>query len=304
MNGFKVIKSGFLTLIEDAGRFGFSAIGLTSSGVMDDYAYNCVNKLLENDKNTNVLEITFVGLKLQSTINTVICVCGADMGLKINGRERSLWKTLQIKKDDIIEFSKHISGQRVYLGVKGGFFVNKEFNSNSTTLREKIGGINGGKIVDGLFLPCAPDELELNNKLLKMLIPTYESSLTLRVILGYQEAYFSKEEKDKFFNSTYTITNQFDRMGCKLKGVSITPKFGGIISEAISFGAIQIPNNGQPIILLKERQTIGGYPKIGSVLPIDCFKLAQMRPNMKINFEEISLNKAQDILKKFYKIFK
>lgn len=304
MMGFNVIKSGFLTLLEDAGRFGFSDIGITTSGVMDDYAYRSVNRLLENNEDTNVLEITFVGLKLQSTLNSVICVCGADMGFKINAIEMPLWKTLRIKKDDIIEFTHHENGQRVYLGVKDGFIIKKEFNSNATTLREKIGGVNGGRIIDGDFLPCNPYMQKLNNMLIPSLIPQYENHLTLRVILGYQEEYFSKEEKKKFFNQTFTISNEFNRMGCKLKGKAIVPRQGGIISEGITFGAIQIPNDGQPIILLKERQTIGGYPKIGSVLSIDCYKLSQMQPNMTITFQEISLETAQEKQKKYYAIFK
>jgi len=302
MRGFNVIKSGFLTLLEDSGRFGFSDIGITPSGVMDDYAYRSVNKLLNNE-DTNVLEITFVGLKLQSTLNTIICVCGADMGFKINGIDMPLWKTLQIKKDDIIEFTHHINGQRAYLGVKDGFIIKKEFNSNATTLREKIGGISGERIMNGDFLPCNPCELKLNNMLIPSLIPKYENHLTLRVILGYQEEYFSKEQKGSFFTQTFTISNEFNRMGCKLKGKMIIPRQGGIISEGISFGSIQIPNDGQPIILLKERQTIGGYPKIGTVLPIDCYKLSQMQPNMTINFEEISLKKAQEKQKKYLTLF-
>lgn len=303
MKGFKVIKSGLLTLLEDKGRFGFSHIGITDSGVMDDYAYNCVNKLLNNDKDTNVLEITFVGLKLEATLKSVICVCGADMGLQINKKEVPLWKTIQVKQGDIIEFTHHNSGQRAYLGVKGGFIINKEFNSNSTTLREHIGGIEGNRIKNEQFLRCMPYENKLSNMLLPSLIPTYEKQLTLRVVLGYQENYFSKEDKYKFFNQTYTITNEFNRMGCKLNGDTINGTIRDIISEPISFGAIQIPNDGQPIILLKERQTIGGYPKIGSVLPIDCYKLAQMQPKMKIQFKKISLSQAQEKLKKFTTLF-
>ena len=134
-------------------------------------------------------------------------------------------------------------------------------------------------------------------------LPTYSDKLELRVVLSYQEDKFPKEQKDKFFSSSYEITNEFNRMGCKLKGEAIRCDIDGIVSEGISFGAIQIPSDGQPIILLKDRQTIGGYPKIGSVLGIDCFKLAQAKPKTQVLFKPISLQEAQELTRKFYSSF-
>ena len=233
MIGFKVIKSGFLTLLEDNGRFGFSDIGICASGVMDEYAYMMVNKLLNNNDESNVLEISFIGLTLQSTVNTTICICGADFGLKINNIQAPLWQSIQIRKDDIIEFTQHINGQRAYLGVKDGFIIPKQFNSNSTTLKENIGGINGHAIKNGDFLPCKACDLKIKNQLIKSMIPAYKNELTLRVIVGYQEEYFTQADKEIFFNQNYLITTQFNRMGCKLKGAPIFPKTGDIVSAGI-----------------------------------------------------------------------
>ena len=181
----------------------------------------------------------------------------------------------------------------------------KNLGVTQTTIKENLGGLDGKQLKKGDFLPFPSSKKVVNQRLKNKFIPKYdEEVLTLRVLLSYQENTFSKEEKEKFFNSTYTVTNDFNRMACKLNGEAISSTLDGIISEGISFGSIQIPKDGKPIILLKERQTIGGYPKIGSVLSCDCFKLAQRKINSKIKFEEIDIIEAQEKIKCFYNIFK
>ncbi|MGD9625868.1 MAG: hypothetical protein AB7D41_13375 [Arcobacter sp.] len=196
-----------------------------------------------------------------------------------------------------------LEGNRVYLAVFGGFDIKKEFGSNSTTIKEKLGGIVGDKLKKGDILPFKDSIFTHNTRLKEKFIPKIEEELTLRVILSYQDEYFSKEEKEKFFKNEFLVTNDFNRMGCKLSGETIKCDIDGIISEGIAFGSIQIPSDGQPIVLLKDRQTIGGYPKIGTVLSIDCFKLSQAKVNTKIRFEEISYEKAVEEVKNFYSSF-
>ena len=300
---FKVIKSGVFTTLQDKGRFSFSHLGVTNSGVMDEYAALAANKLLENDLNTNVLEIAFPNLELESNANTIISITGAFCEFFINDKLKNNWQSHEIKKNDIIKVGKILQGQRVYIAVKNGFDIEKEFGSNSTTIKESLGGISGTLIKKGDILPFKEYLGFLFRRWHEKYLPTYEKELVLRVLLSYQEYSFKKEEKEKFFNSIYTINSDFNRMACKLEGECILSSLDGIISEAISFGSIQIPKNGKPIILLKERQTIGGYPKIGSVLSIDCFKLAQMKIGSKIKFEEIDIKTAQEKLRNFYSIF-
>jgi len=300
---FKVIKAGIFTTLQDRGRFSFTHLGVTNSGVMDEYSTLAAHKLLDNDLNDNILEITFSNVELQANENTSICVTGAKCELYINDKIKNTWKTHTIQKDDTIKIGKILEGQRVYLAVKNGFEIPKEFGSNSTTIKESLGGISGIQIKNNDILPFAQNNETIINRWKEENIPKYSKELTLRVLLSYQEDSFSRYEKEKFFNSTYTITPDFNRMACKLKGESIASSLDGIISEAITFGSIQIPKDGQPIILLKERQTIGGYPKIGSVLSIDCFKLAQMKIGGTVKFEEIDITNAQDKLKDFYSTF-
>ncbi|RXJ94216.1 urea amidolyase [Malaciobacter molluscorum] len=299
----KILNSPIFASIQDIGRYSFSNIGVTTSGVMDEYAYFMANQLLENKKDENIIEVYYSNFNFIVNCNTQIAITGAYCEVYINKQLKPTWQTYSLKKGDIVEVSKLLSGCIVYIGIKNGIKIPKQFGSYSTSIKEKIGGIDGRLLKKGDILPieniCSFNKRKISFKYL----PKYKEELQLRVILSYQEEYFTKEQKNKFFSSIYTISNEFNRMACKLKGEKIDCEIDGVISEAISFGAIQIPKDGQPIILLKERQTIGGYPKIGTVLTIDCFKLAQLRPNMKIKFKEISLNEAQKKLKEFYNSF-
>lgn len=299
----EVINSPIFATIQDKGRFSYTSIGVTNSGVMDEYSYQIANKMLGNNDEKNIIEIAFSNVEFKANKNTTIAITGAKCEFFINDISKNTWQTFNIKAGDIIKIGKILKGTRVYLAVKDGFDIQKEFGSNSTTLKEKLGGLNGDRLKKGDLLPLTSYEQNYNTRLKDKYIPKYCDELELRVILSYQDDFFKKEEIEKFFSSTYTITNEFNRMGCKLKGEAISCDINGIISEGISFGAIQIPSDGQPIILLKDRQTIGGYPKIGSVLSIDCFKLAQAKPNAKIKFIPISIEDAQKKLKRFYSLF-
>jgi len=301
---FKVIKAGIFTTLQDRGRFSFTHLGVTNSGVMDEYATLAAHKLLNNDLNDNILEITFSNVELLANSTTTICLTGASCELYINNKQKHTWQTHNIKRNDIVKIGKILEGQRVYLAVKNGFDIPKEFGSNATTIKESLGGISGIQIKNNDILPYKEHNEPITNRWKKEYIPNYTKELTLRVLLSYQEDSFAKKEKEKFFNSFYSITPDFNRMACKLKGEAVASSLDGIISEAITFGSIQIPKDGQPIILLKERQTIGGYPKIGTVLSIDCFKLAQMKIASTIKFEEIDITTAQKKLKEFYLTFK
>ncbi len=296
---FKVLNSALLSLIQDSGRFSYSHLGVTNSGFMDEYAAFACNKLLDNDIKGNLLEISFPNLHLEATKDTTLAITGAYCEFFINEKEKNTWASHKIKKGDTIRIGKFRSGQRVYLGVKNGFVLKKEFGSFSTTLKEGF----GKKLEKNSVLNFEEFKGVESKRWHENYLPKYDKELTLRVILSYQEDSFSKEAKEVFFNNKYKITSDFNRMACKLDGKEIKSNINGVISEAISYGSIQIPTDGKPIVLLKEAQTIGGYPKIGSVLSIDCFKLAQMKIGGTINFKEISINHAQEKLKNFYSIF-
>jgi biotin-dependent carboxylase-like uncharacterized protein len=297
---FKIINSGIFTTLQDQGRYGYTDEGRTPSGAIDEYAYFWSQKLL-NSRNNNALEI-MVGLKLQALSPITIAITGGDLTFKINGTAQPIWQTYTIKENDILSFEKRVLGQRAYLAVEGGFVAEKKYGSVSTTLKENIGKKLGrGDILKTLLKSNGGRAFRFRT--IQDFIPDYKRPLVLRLLLSYQEKYFSKEEKEKFFNSEYEVTLQSDRMGFKLKGQAITPTKGGIISEGIAFGSVQIPKDGQPIVLLKERQTIGGYPKIGTVLAVDCFNLSQINIGSKVRFEPINIEESERVMRTFYRSF-
>ncbi len=303
MKGLIVEKSGIFTLIQDIGRYKYTHLGVSPCGFLDEYAAFWANRLLSNNLESNLLEIAFSNIVLKTTIDTTISLTGAFCEFFINDIQKKPWRSYNIKAGDIIKIGKFFSGSRVYLAVKNGFEIKEEFGSTSTSIKESLGGLNGDKLKNGDFLPISSTSFIVEKRVKRDLIPSYEEELTLRVILSYQHESFSKKEQDKFFNSTFDVTSDFNRMACKLKGEKILSSLNGIVSEGISFGSIQIPKDGHPIILLKDRQTIGGYPKIGTVLSIDCFKLAQAKIGSKIKFDKIDIKNAEKKLKDFYSIF-
>lgn len=303
MKGLLVEKSSIFTLIQDSGRYGYAHFGVSPSGVLDEYAAFWANKLLGNSLDTNLLEIAFSNVELKSLINTTISITGAYCEFFINGKLMKTWRSYNIKSGDKIKIGKFTSGSRVYISVKNGFAIEKEFSSNSTSIKENLGGINGKKLKNGDLLPISNDSINYEKRAKDKFLPNYNQELILRMVFSSQYDSFSKEEQNKFLSSSYKITSDFNRMACKLNGEKIYSNLTGIISEGISFGSIQIPKDGQPIILLKDRQTIGVYPKIGAVIPIDCFKLAQAKIGTNIKFEKIDIDIAQKKLRDFYSIF-
>lgn len=305
MTGIKIIKSSPFTTIQDIGRYGFSHQGVTNSGAMDKYAFNMANKLLENQYGTSALEILWGGLVIEAFVNSYFVLTGASFKVTLNEKPLQMYNTYKIKKGDILKFHKKLDGLRAYLCFKGGFILTKELNSVSTSLKEKIGGLKQGQMVKkDDFLKLDSYSSFETRKLQKKYIPTYPKKIVLRVIESYQNNNFSQKEKDKFYSSSYFVTKDFNSMAYKLDGKKIVCDKSDIISEGIAFGSIQIPANGKPIILLNERQTIGGYPKFGVVFSIDCYKLSQLKEGDEIVFKNIDLTEAKEKLINFERYFR
>ena len=295
MSGFTVKHPGLLTLVQDRGRFGAHNLGLTTGGPLDTLAYDWANRLLANDHNASCLEVSFGGLSIEANIETTIAITGAKKPCKINGKDIDQWQTYPIKKGDVLELGFASEGVRAYLAVAGGFDIAPSFGSSSTVVREKIGGIHGDKLQAGDHLPCSTNSISSHLKLDEKHQPGYGKQATLRVVKGYQEAVFDHVQQWRFFNSEYQVTERSDRMGFRLEGEVIHSNMVGMLSEGICHGAIQIPADGQPIVLMNDRQTIGGYPKIGSVIPLDTARLAQLTPGSTVRFEAISLEQAHNL---------
>jgi biotin-dependent carboxylase-like uncharacterized protein len=294
MSGFKVIQPGMLSLLQDAGRFGQHHLGLTTGGPLDPLAFKWANRLCGNPLGATALEISIGGLVLEAQIETRLCLTGAQMPLKINGEARENWRSLPILPGDKIELGYATAGCRAYLAVAGGFEIPPSFGSSATVSREAIGGLNGGKLKPGDHLPAATASHSGCLVLPERYRPEYGTQARLRVIPGYQQHAFSRPQQRLFFGSDYRVSDRCDRMGFRLEGPEIKPSISGILSEGICLGAIQVPADGQPIVLMNDRQTIGGYPKIGSVLSLDTAALAQLLPGGCVSFEPITLEDAHN----------
>ncbi len=297
--GFLVKQPGILSLIQDAGRFGAFNIGLTNGGPMDKSAFHWANRLCGNDLGVSTVEISIGGLTLIAQVDSVIAITGANMPLTINGVAKALWRSHKIKAGDTLELGFASAGVRCYLAVAGGFTIKEDFGSTATVCREHVGGIAGGKLVSGDILACNQLDVTVEHKQNLLLAepywPSYEQEVILRTIPSYQQQHFSSGQQRLFFSSEYTVSKHCDRMGYRLEGRAIHCDLDGILSEGICHGAVQIPADGQPIVLMNDRQTIGGYPKIGSVISLDTAKLGQLSQGAKIHFEPISMEKAHNL---------
>ena len=291
---FKVLKPGMLTLLQDLGRHGYQHLGVTSGGPMDEVAFRWGNALLDNPDNAPQLEITFGMLSLEATQPTSIAIAGADLGATINGETVMPWQTYEIKTGDVLNFQQPKFGLRAYLAVKGGFLATPVLGSVATVMRESLGGFDGkgSKVQKGDLLPFHATSNHTPRHLPRLAIPNYEQA-EIDVVTGYQYTRFSGLDRARFFNSDYTLSQNCDRMGYRLEGQAVGQDQPGIISEGIAYGAIQIPSDGNPIVLLRDRQTIGGYPKIGCVTSISGGLLAQKKPGDKIGFRYMTIDQAE-----------
>jgi len=292
-----IISPGILALLQDAGRFGKHQIGLTNGGPMDPLAFHWANRLCENPAGATVIEVSVGGLKLEAQQALRLAVTGGEMPLEINGVPAERWQTHCLKAGDRLELGYSQRGCRAYIAVSGGGFdVADDFGSTATVVREGIGGLNGSALKAGDELACYTDLDAQCWRVPAAEQPSYSKQVTLRVIPGYQQHSFSRIQQRLFFHNSFAVSDRCDRMGYRLTGPAVSSSIEGILSEGICLGAIQVPADGQPIVLMNDRQTIGGYPKIGSVLSLDLAKLAQLLPGDKVSFTPITIDCAHNAL--------
>ncbi len=293
--GIKVISPGALTTVQDLGRFGYQQSGMPCSGVMDQQAYRTANELLGNENGEAVLEFTMFGGSYLFDEDAVIAVTGADMAPLLNGCPCPVYQPVKVNAGSTLFLGMAVSGCRTYLGVAGGIDVPVVLGSRSTNMKCRIGGYEGRALLAGDILAVGAGGKafeELSGR--SAAHPVYSDTITVRVIEGPQDDYFTEKGKKDFYSSAYTVSEQSDRMGCRLEGPVIESLHGtDIISDGIVFGSIQVTSAGQPIVLLADRQTTGGYAKIATVCTADLPLLAQARPGNTVRFTKISIEEAQ-----------
>lgn len=299
----KIIKSGMLTSVQDLGRYGFQKYGVIASGVMDPFAHRIANLLVGNHENAATLEISLIGPTIEFEQDAVIAICGGNLSPKIDGNDCKMWRILAVAKGSVLSFGKPKKGCRAYLAIAGGISVPLVMHSKSTYLRAEIGGFRGRalKAGDNLQVEPAPEKrLAALRKAATAEIewqiqaPNYYHEPVVRMMRGRQFDLFDDSSQERVFTELFTVSSHSDRMGYRLEGSPLaleTP--GELISEPVAFGSIQVPSDGNPIVLMADRQTTGGYPKIGQVASIDLPLIAQLNPGNGIRFKEISLEEAK-----------
>ncbi|MDO5362889.1 MAG: biotin-dependent carboxyltransferase family protein [Eubacteriales bacterium] len=296
--GIRILKGGMMTTVQDLGRNGYQSQGFSVAGAMDVRSLKIANLLLDNPENEAVLEITLIGPTLEFTSATIIAITGGDFQPQINGKPAPMYTALYMNKGDILKFGSARTGSRGYIAFSSYLEIPVVMGSRCTNLKSKIGGFKGRKLQAGDYM---------NFRIKRRYLPFFlsrklegdnfdQEEATLRVIMGPQDDLISRQGIETFLNSEYTVTSDFDRMGCRLEGPFIAPKkTSDIISDGIAFGAIQVPSHGKPIILLSDRQTTGGYAKIATVASVDIPKLVQRKTDHKIHFKAITVQEAQQL---------
>lgn len=296
--GIRVLKGGMMTTVQDLGRTGYQSQGFSVAGVMDVRSFKIANLLLDNPENEAVLEFTLIGPTLEFTSATIIAITGGDFQPTINGEPAPMYSAIYMNKGDILKFGSARTGSRGYIAFSSYLEVPVVMGSRCTNLKSKLGGFKGRKLQAGDYLNFRIKRRYLPFFLSRKLEPDNfdQDSTTLRVVMGPQDNKFSKQGIETFLTSEYTVTSEFDRMGCRLDGAYIAPKeTSDIISDGIAFGSIQVPAHGKPIILLADRQTTGGYAKIATVASVDIPKIVQRKTDHKIRFEAITVQEAQEL---------
>lgn len=292
----EIISAGMLSTVQDLGRFKVMKNGFTQSGVMDAYSTKIANKLCKNDINAPVIEMTMFGITAKFKGEHIFAISGGIFDVSLNNKPVRTNKAYIAKDGDILSIKGAKQGLRCYLAVAGGFDVPLFMGSASTNLKINVGGFNGRKLKAGDILKIGKADKIKNIKKRELPENTYNNPVRVRVVLGPQDDMFSENDLMLFSKQQYTVTCDLDRMGIRLWGIALRGKEKlEIISDAITFGSIQITNSGMPIILMADHQTTGGYAKIATVISADLPKLAQVKPNDKISFEIIDIDTAEKI---------
>lgn len=300
--GVTAIKPGIRTTVQDGGRTGYMGSGFSPSGVMDTRAFSIANLLVDNAPGAPVLEFCLAGPTLRFTTNTFIAIAGGDFEPKLDGRPVPMYQAVPVHRGSVLSFGAPRSGMYGYLAVAGGSFdVPEVMGSRSTNLKCGIGGWKGRALATGDYLPFRTRNLDfmanLGSHTVERDTAFYgfdQPEVVLRVVPGPQERMFTDAGTATFYTQPYTTTSKCDRMGFRLDGPEVETVDGSdIISDGIACGAVQVPADGRPIIMLADRQTTGGYAKIGTVCSVDIPKLVQCQPGRTIRFKRVTVQEAQ-----------
>ncbi|MCL1631407.1 biotin-dependent carboxyltransferase family protein [Sporolactobacillus sp. CPB3-1] len=302
----KIIQKGFASAVQDIGRTGYQRYGIIVGGVMDPPAAKIANWLVDNHESAAVIEYSFAGPSIFFTEDTLFAVTGAECIPMLNGREIGMGRPCLARGGHILTIGRMLSGSRGYLAVAGGVATPVWYGSRSTDLRAGCGGYEGRLLAEHDCLPTgipSPYAQGIMSVLAQVESPiswyaalrrSYRGMHWIRVMPDTLWPHFSEESRKAFLSTNYQITASSDRMGYRLSGEHLLlEEAGELYSEAVTNGSIQVPGNGQPIILMTDHQSIGGYPRIAQVASADLSLLAQLSPGAKLRFRMITTQEGE-----------
>lgn len=291
---FEVVRPGLLTTVQDLGRWGHQAVGVPVAGAMDTRSLRWANALAGNDVAAAALEVTLLGPTLRARGGTIrAAVAGAAFDVQVDGAPVVTADAFQVPDGALLQIGQRRGGARAYLAVSGGVATSPVLGSRSTHLVSAMGGVEGRALVAGDLVPIGRASALPARRLLGAPPVTSSSPAVLRVLLGPQDAWFTREAVDTLVGAPFTVSATSDRMGFRLHGPRLeTTHAIQMLSEPVAFGAIQVPASGAPILLMADRQTAGGYPKIATVIAADLPRAGQLAPGDVVRFAACSRQEA------------
>lgn len=283
-----------LCQLQDAGRFGVRHLGVTQGGAADWQSMTWANWLLGNGLQAPVIEITLGGFSVIAQRDCTLALAGADLAATVDGQPLKPWRSFRLRQGQTLDFVQPLNGARAYLAAPGGFDAPRVLGSCATVIREQLGGLDGkghalAKGAELGFSDIQPALRELHHAW----IPTFTDAALLDVVMGAQIGDFSGQSTFDAFNCPWALDSRADRMGIRLLGPTLVYQGPPMISEGIALGAVQVPPDGQPIVLLNDRQTIGGYPRLGALTPLSLARLAQCLPGQRVTLRPTTQEVAQ-----------
>jgi len=294
----RILDAGPLTTVQDLGRTGQMRYGIPPSGPVDRFAFVLANRLVGNPDTAAALECTLMGPRFEVAAAGAIAVTGADMPVIVNGQAATGWRTIALTAGDVVKLGPARTGVRSYIGFAGGLDVPLVLGSRSTYLRGRVGGLQGRALRKGDELAVLASGAVTPRRVAQDAIPDYSGEPTVRAVLGPQADRFTDDGLRALFGGRYEVLPQSDRMGSRLRGPRIEHARGhDIISDGIALGSIQVPGDGQPIVLLVDRQSTGGYTKVATVCSSDIWRVGQARPGQSLRFQTIPVDEAHRLLR-------
>ena len=306
MGVIEVQSPGLFTTVQDLGRESFGPLGVSPSGAADPISLRLGNRLVGNPDNAAGLEMTLLGGAFLFREPAVAALAGSDFGANLDGSPVGLWSSFEICDGQTLRLGPTRTGARCYLCLQGGIEVKLFLGSASTHILSGLGGLEGRALRKGDVLNIGPPTAPFRQRTIApRALEALQPRKILRVTRGPQSDWFSAASLAGFYNCTYRVTEDSNRMGLRLEGTAIDGQVSGqMISEGVSLGAIQVPAGGQPIILFVEQQTAGGYPKIANVISADLAGVGQLRPRDEIRFERVELETARSLLREQEALFR